>query len=339
MKPDRRPPPTLASQAQAWTASRYGPGASIADLEVMPGHAGLTYAFTVISPHGAVLDELVLRLPPKGVKLEGNTDVLRQAPLLEALAAAGVPVASVRAASADERWFGVPYLVVSRVAGRTVSIDVGGEPPRRAHFLRAAEALGELHRVPWQTLAGWSRPRGYGDEIRSWDRALGKAEGEPWHRAATRVREALVETEPAEPRIGVLHGDYQFSNLLFQGDDLAAIVDWEISGIGPQLLDLGWLLVINDQRSWAHEVAVGARPTDRELQPVYAAALGAEVDPAELTFACALAAYRFAVIAGLNLSLHRSGRRVDDHWELLASSIAVLLERAGGDLATASAPP
>ncbi len=42
----------------------------------------------------------------------------------------------------------------------------------------------------------------------------------------------------------------------------------------------------------------------------------------------ALAGYAFAVIAAFNLMLHRRGKRVDPHHELLAPSIPRLLERA-----------
>ena len=49
----------------------------------MPGHAGLSFGFTV--EHGEARDELVMRVPPKGVRRKGNTDVIRQVPLLQAL--------------------------------------------------------------------------------------------------------------------------------------------------------------------------------------------------------------------------------------------------------------
>ena len=42
----------------------------------------------------------------------------------------------------------------------------------------------------------------------------------------------------------------------------------------------------------------------------------------------ALAAYKFAIISGLNLSLHRRGKRVDDSWETTALSMQPLIERA-----------
>jgi aminoglycoside phosphotransferase (APT) family kinase protein len=329
----RRPPPGLDNRLRAWAEAHYGEGAAVVDLVVLPGHAGLTYGFSVLDSDGAHVERLVLRVPPEGVRREGNTDVLRQVPVIEALDEAGVPVAPVRFASEDERWFGVPYLMIAWKSGRTVGIDEGGEPPASAHFHAAVRTLGALHDVSWeQRLSDWSASRSYRDEIYAWDRALEKSGDSAWRAAADRVRHMLVGSVPPSPVIGILHGDYQFSNLLFDGADLVAVLDWEISGIGPQLLDLGWFLVINDQQSWAHRVALAARPPDEELRRVYEVAAGRTVDDGEVDFAKALAAYRFAVIAGLNLWLHRSGRRVDDHWELIGPSIPVLLNRALEDL-------
>lgn len=329
----RRPPPELEGCLDAWARATYGDGAATRDLVVLPGHAGLTYGFAIVDATGAVTEELVLRLPPAGVRRQGNTDVLRQAPLIDALDRAGVPVAPVRFAGDDEQWFGVPYLAVARMPGRTVSIDAGGEPPTQRHFDAAVRTLATLHAVAWEReLADWSTPQTYGAEVRSWDRAIEKAGPADWRTAADQVRKALIAAEPDSPRVGIVHGDYQFSNLLFEGDHLVAVLDWEISGIGPQLLDLGWFLVINDQHSWAHDVALDARPPDEELRCTYGEAAGHDVDRIELRYAKAVAAYRFAAIAALNLSLHRSGRRVDEHWELIAPSIPVLLDRALGDL-------
>ena len=42
----------------------------------------------------------------------------------------------------------------------------------------------------------------------------------------------------------------------------------------------------------------------------------------------ALAAYKFAIITGLNLSLHRRGKRPDPQWEVIKLSMTTLTERA-----------
>ena len=108
----------LAERVQIWAEAHYGENAHATGLETMPGHAGLSFGFTV--EHGDdERDELVMRVPPKGVKRKGNTDVIRQVPLLQALHAEGVRVPPVRWWSEDEQWFDVPYFMVDRLPGTT----------------------------------------------------------------------------------------------------------------------------------------------------------------------------------------------------------------------------
>jgi aminoglycoside phosphotransferase (APT) family kinase protein len=49
---------------------------------------------------------------------------------------------------------------------------------------------------------------------------------------------------PPSFKPGILHGDYQFANVMyrFDGPELAAIVDWELTTIGDPLIDLGWVI-------------------------------------------------------------------------------------------------
>ena len=96
----------LFERLELWAAAHYGEHAHVSALETMPGHAGLSFGFTV--EHGDSRDDLVMRLPPKGVRRKGNTDVIRQVPLLLALHADGLPVPRMRWWGDDEHWFDVP---------------------------------------------------------------------------------------------------------------------------------------------------------------------------------------------------------------------------------------
>ena len=116
--------PVLTQQLQAFCLSHYGQAATVHQVEAMPGHAGLSFGFTVAYEKDGQpeRESLVMRLPPKGVRQSGNTDVLRQAPLLRALKKNEVPVPEVRWAGDDLRWFEVPYLMVERLPGRTFHV-------------------------------------------------------------------------------------------------------------------------------------------------------------------------------------------------------------------------
>jgi len=69
-----------------------------------------------------------------------------------------------------------------------------------------------------------------------------------------------------------------------------------------------------------------ALPPPDELIAEYAAAYGDE--PGDIGWYRALAAYKFGVISGFNLMLHRTGKRPDESWEQTALSIPGLMRRA-----------
>jgi aminoglycoside phosphotransferase (APT) family kinase protein len=324
----------LHGQLERWAGSHYHEGVTVADLRAMPGHAGLSFGFTLADSSG-VLDRLVMRMPPKGVRRSGNTDVLRQVPLLRALAANGVPVAEVRWWDADEQWFGVPFFMVGLLPGSTFAVR-DPDPSFAAAGVSAADVLGraidglaQVHAVDWTThLADWQAPVALETEVRFWDPLLAKSADPAWVELGQRTRDLLLARMPVSPDIGIFHGDFQTNNLLFDGGELVAILDWEISGIGAQLLDVGWLLMMNDPSSWFDgEGLVGA--ADPELLVArYAAAIGRRVTTADLAWYRALAGYRFGVISCFNVMLHRSGKRPDAEWDRIAPSVPFLFGRA-----------
>jgi aminoglycoside phosphotransferase (APT) family kinase protein len=324
----------LDGQLQRWAAACYDGSTTVSGLTTMPGHAGLSFGFDVVRD-GAVVDALVIRMPPKGVRRSGNTDVLRQVPLLQAMWWAQVPVPEVRWWDDDERWFGVPFTMVERLAGETFDVRRGvlagaidSGSARRA-FEQAVDALAQIHLVDWRTaLADWQRPRALEDEVRFWDTLLDKAAESEWVPQGRTARDRLLATLPADVDVGVFHGDYQTGNLLYDEGRLVAVLDWEISGIGAQLLDLGWLLMMNDPGSWANGAALAVVPPFEDLVERYAAASGRYVRLDEVGWYRALAGYRFGVIACFNVMLHRSGKRPDSEWDNIAPSVPLLFGRA-----------
>ncbi len=293
--------------------------ARVLSMETTPGHAGLSFFFTMLA--GNESREYVLRVPPANVKFEGTADVLRQARVITALRETGVPVAEVAWAGDDPQWFGRPYMIVPRLRGDCLRVSEGewaaGLPAERLRPMaqQAMQVLARLHSLDWQRyVPGDGPPLDPAFDIERWDRFWERAAEPEMVALGPEVKRRLLERLPADPRVGIFHGDYQWTNLFYTDERLAAVIDWELWGVGATLNDLGWILLFSDPEAWVHEGRSHApMPLPHELEEMYTEAL---------------AAYKFSIIGGFNLMLHRRGKRDDPHWEVLKPSMPRLMERA-----------
>jgi aminoglycoside phosphotransferase (APT) family kinase protein len=199
----------------------------------------------------------VLRRPPRVPVSPTAHDMVREFRMLSALEGTAVPHPMPLALCTDERVIGARFFVMEFVDGFVPRDPL--PPPfdadhgaRRAFGFELVDGLAALAGVDWEAhgLAGFGRPEGYLD--RQVDRWLGQL-------AKYRMRdiphidevaEWLRGNVPAMGEPGIIHGDYQLINTLFEYGAparLAAIVDWEQSTIGDPLVDLGWLLA-----GWHH---------------------------------------------------------------------------------------
>jgi aminoglycoside phosphotransferase (APT) family kinase protein len=321
----------LAEQLTALCRARTGdPAASAREVMRLPGHAGFSYSFT-LRALGAC-ERLVLRLAPPGVRVRGTADVARQARLVSSLGRHGIPVPPVRWYGDEPDWFERPYSVVELLPGSTVAQEHqrGGLSVGRVRTLveQAVETLARLHRLEPVPAAQWLEPPldPTGD-VERWDRFVERAADAELVALAPALRRRLLERVPRRVRIGMFHGDFQWANLLVDGDALVAVLDWELSAVGPVLNDLGWLCVFSDPHSWAEDhPPLPPVPPPEEIAEAYRIASGAALGD-EVAWFSALAGYKFAAISGFNLMLHRRGKRPDPYWERLESSIPRLLER------------
>ncbi|MFO7965271.1 MAG: phosphotransferase family protein [Desulfobacterales bacterium] len=309
--------------------------AVITDICKMPGHAGFSYGFTVKS--GDRSESWYIRLPPPNVQWKGTADVLRQVAILNALDETDVPHCTVKWSGDDLEWFGCPYFIVPLLEGEV--LGVGLEPGRWADRMSEEQtrglgrqimtALAEIHRVDWEKKASYlGPPIPFDQDVLRWDRFLDRcAEPERFEHAAE-VRRLLLEKYPEKTPIGVFHGDFQASNLFCSYDgNLLAVIDWELVGIGSTLNDVGWVATFSDEKAWSTEGSGRRMFLDPEtLTSMYIDAYGAPLP--DLRWFRALAGYKFAIISGFNLSLHRRGKRPDPLWEDMRFSIDTLMGRA-----------
>lgn len=323
----------LAPALQRWAQAQYGDGVTVSDVTKMPGNAGLSFGFSV--GDGSRSARRVIRLAPPGVTKRGNTDVLRQVPLLDALQRHGIPVAAVEWSSDDPAWFGTDAFVQAFLAGAPLhmgsdagSVPVGAEGV--APFVaNAARTLARIHAIDWRAeLDGWEQPRELASDVEFWRGLQAKAAEPPMGERAEMLAVALLDTVPDAPPIGIFHGDFHTNNVMYLPDaTISGVVDWEISGIGAQPLDIGWLSIFTDPTCWAPDRQAQMRLAVDPiwLLGVYQDAAGRRVDDA--AWFKAYACYRFSVIAAFNLRLHRKGYRPDPHYEELAASTYALADR------------
>jgi aminoglycoside phosphotransferase (APT) family kinase protein len=179
-------------------------------------------------------------------------------------------------------------------------------------------------------LPGWEPVRDLRSEVEFWTPLNAKAAEPVWAEMGERTGDLLLSAVPESPFVGLFHGDFQTNNVLFQPADgsVVAVLDWEISGVGAQLLDLGWLLFMNDADSWADAVGLGVVPSFERIVGWYAEATGRDVTLDDVAFFRALSGYRFGVISGLNVMLHRTGKRHDPEWDRIALSVPHMFEQA-----------
>ena len=323
----------LEKRLQPFCEDKYGAGAQVFDLVRMPGHAGFAYGFRV--RRGGEVQSWFIRLPPPNVNWRGTADVLRQAAVLNALDGTDVPHCSVQWCGDDLQWFGCPYFVVPWLQGDVLRIgpEDWGAKLSDSQLLdlgrQAMQALAGVHGVDAGAVPYLGDPLPCAEDVRRWDRFYERAAEPSRLQDAPAVRQKLLDNVPADAPVGVFHGDFQTANLFCRQDEpkLLAVIDWELTGIGATLNDLGWILTFSDPAAWSGQRARSPMFLDPPtLTTLYNEACGAPAP--KVNWFRALAAYKFAIISGFNLSLHRRGKRVDPTWEETSLSMTSLINRA-----------
>ena len=95
-------------------------------------------------------------------------------------------------------------------------------------------------------------------DVPRWDRFHERRADPSCLARAPECRRRLLETLPADAPVGLFRGDFQTANLFcsFAGEPLA-VIDWELTGIGAALNDVGWICTFNDAKAWRESAALG----------------------------------------------------------------------------------
>ena len=188
---------------------------------------------------------LVLR-PQRQDGILAPYDVERQFRVMRALAGTAVPVPAVLWYEADPGIFGAPFFFMQRVVGETLPLFWYGRSER---LLAAAQALAAIHAVDWRAaglafllpgdVLDAAVPSPIASELSMW---RARAEGLRIGRAPLLIAlgDYLQQNEPADARHALTHGDPNPGNYLFRGNEVVAVVDWELAAIGDPRSDFGF---------------------------------------------------------------------------------------------------
>jgi aminoglycoside phosphotransferase (APT) family kinase protein len=208
----------------------------------------------------------VARLAPEAsaVPVFPRYDLATQFEVISQVAAhSDVPVPAVRWYEPDEQVLGTPFFVMDQVDG-WVPLD---NPPYvftgRLLDLAAGE-LARLQRASVRVLAGLHaiaepaavfpalRPPGDADTLR-WH--IGQQrEYYRWALSGDGIRVPIIERSldwldehwPADRGPDVLSwGDSRIGNIIYQGFEPVAVLDWEMAALGPRELDVSWFIFLH----------------------------------------------------------------------------------------------
>lgn len=331
---NNEPTRNIDDNLRHWAQSAYGVGAEVSNISRMPGHSGITYGFRI--DHEGRAEDLVMRVPPIGVRQKNNLDVVRFAPVLDLAHHSGVPVPAVRWWSPDERWFGTPYLMVSRVEGEPLPdvFESGQSYPDRpavdSIFRQAMQVLAGIHSIDATGLleTRWAEPATREQDLAQWLPLLQKSQSVGEIERTEELGRKLLAAAPPEVSPRVVHGDYYSNNWMVNSGSLSAVLDWENTTLNDPGWDLGWVATIYDRRCWGPSRFPGMdwHPQPGDLYELYESASGQSVRHSN--WYQALMCYRLVCITPAKVRLHRTGRRIDPVWETFAEAVPYMLDTA-----------
>lgn len=326
---------------EAWLDSRkLGVGAPVETRFISGGAQNEIFEITRGDLHA------VLRRPPATAPADRDTGIMREWRIINALNGSDVPHTEAIAACDDTSVLGRPFYLMGFVDGWSPMDSIGTWPEpfntdpqmRTTLAYELVRDAAEMSKFDWRGagLEGLGRPDGFHErQVQRWTSFF--------ERIKTRelpgydeVTAWLTEHKPLDYIPGLMHGDYQFANVMFSHGgpaQMAAIIDWEMGTIGDPKLDLGWIL-----QSWPDDngsggtyeyVDMSGMPGRREITEYYAQVSGRQVDDVDYYYV--LAQWKPAIV------LEQGYQRAGDN-PMLQAFGPVILEsmRAAAEYATQS---
>ncbi|MFE4500408.1 phosphotransferase family protein [Rhodococcus sp. NPDC056743] len=270
----------------------------------------------------------VIRIPPPEAPANRDKGILREWQIISALDGTDVPHTEAIAVCEDASVLGRPFYLMGFVDGWSPMDDRNWPEPFRNDLearaglgYQLAEGIALLSKVDWKAkgLQDLGRPDGFHErQVDRWTSLFDKIKGRELEGIEV-ATEWLRNHKPLDFIPGIMHGDYQFANVMFENGAparLSAIVDWEMGTVGDPKLDLAWMLEGWPDDTSAPEAATSSyvnlqgMPSMEQLAGHYSEISGRQVD--DLDYYRILAKWKLAII------LEQGFQRAGDNEKLLA---------------------
>jgi aminoglycoside phosphotransferase (APT) family kinase protein len=229
------------------------------------GRSAEMMAFTIVhqGPGGEERHDVVVRLRPPPPALLEPYDLKRQFDILRALEGTAVRVPRALWLEESGDVLGRPFFVMERVGGSVYEMETPQGPDGAPKHIRRmcegmAEQLGQIHLVNLEAagLSFLGDGRDHLDlELSHWADEMHRVQHGTLP-ALERLLQELRDTMPQPcPNVTLVHGDAKPGNIAFDGDEVSAVFDWEMTGVGDPLTDIGWMELL-----WMQPVGITSDP-------------------------------------------------------------------------------
>jgi aminoglycoside phosphotransferase (APT) family kinase protein len=285
-------------------------------------------------------ERCVIRIPPPGAPPDRDKGILREWRIIDALDGTDVPHTPAVTVCSDASVLGRPFYLMGFIDGWSPMDRTGWPDPfdsdveaRRGLAYQLAEGIALLSKVDWRArgLQDLGRPDGFHErQVDRWTGFFERIKGRELPGMDTATKWLSVH-RPLDFIPGLMHGDYQFANVMyFDGAParLAAIVDWEMGTVGDPKLDLAWMVQGWPEDTSAPEAAeatyvdLQGMPSRAELLAHYAEVSGRQVD--DLDYYLILAQWKLAIV--LEQGYQRAGD--DEKLQAFGPIVLELMESA-----------
>jgi aminoglycoside phosphotransferase (APT) family kinase protein len=298
-------------------------------------------------------EKSALRKPPSAAGAKRHDGLRRELTLLRGLRGTDVPHAELIAGCETADVLDTPFYLMRVIDGWSPSGGEGWPAPYDAHpdqrdplaygIVEGAALLAKVDHVA-QGLGDFGRPDGFHDrQVDRWLSFLSayKFRDLPGLDEATQW---LRRNRPHHWSPGIMHGDYQFANVMFTHDRptrLAAVIDWEMTTIGDPLLDLAWALI-----AWSPEgddmvniryMDLDGMPARDDLLQHYETISGRSTE--DFDYYLVLARWKLGIVLEMSYARFAQGGTVNPGIETFGATVLELIRKAGELSRTATAKP